>query len=116
VTPTEPVDIQAPALQGVESRAAGALGLVPTAALVFGALMWTATAVVGLGVSESKGIALSWIAMFPTVFGFVARAVRSERLASGKSAVAVPFLIGAGAGLFASLALLVFFEGIWPGL
>ena len=114
--PAEPVDISAPSLDGVESRTAGAFGLVPTAALVFGAIMWVATAVVGLGMSESKGIALSWIAIFPTVFGFVARAVRKSRVDAGKSGVAVPFLIGAASGLFASFVLFVFFEGIWPSL
>ena len=118
--PTQPVDIAGSslesALDGVESRSAGAAGLVPTAALVFGGIMWMATAVVGLGFSESDGIALSWIAIFPTTFGYVARVVRKARLRAGRSAVAVPFVIGAVCGFFASLTLLVFFEGIWPSL
>lgn len=114
--PSQSVDVPAAHTGHVEGRASGAVGLVPTAALVFGGIMWIATAYVGLMMSESKGIALSWIAIFPTVFGFVARAVRRARLEAGKSAVGFPFLVGAAAGLSGSFLLWLFFEGIWPSL
>ena len=115
--PAEPVDIHTPSFDGVESMPASAVGLVPTAALVFGALAWLALPIgLALGISETQGIVMSWIAIFPTVFGFIARAVRKARLADGKPAVLVPFLVGGLAGFFASSSLLFFYAAIWPSL
>lgn len=115
--PAEPVDISAPSLVGVESRPAGAVGLVPTAALVFGGLAWLALPIgLALGISESEGVLVSWVAIFPTVFGLVARGLRNARIAEGKPAVLVPFLVGGLAGFFASSLLLFFYAAIWPSL
>jgi hypothetical protein len=83
---------------------------------VFGGIMWVATLIVGLGFSERHGIALSWIAVFPTTFGLVARQMRAGLMRQGKPAVVVPCVVGALAGFCASLTLFVFFEGIWPSL
>lgn len=114
--PSEPVEVPAARTDHVEGRGAGAAGLVPTAALVFGGVMWLVTAWTGVHGSETDGIRMSWIAIFPTVFGLVARGVRNARLDAGRPAVAAPLLAGLAAGLGAVVALWVFFEGIWPSL
>jgi hypothetical protein len=117
VKPHLPVDIHAPDTSKVESRAAGAAGLVPTAALVFGALVWLSLPfALGQGASESEGVMISWLAIFPTVFGFTARALRTKRLAENKPAVAMPFLVGAGAGVLGVLLMAFFYAAIWPSL
>lgn len=115
--PHLPVDIHQPDVRGVESFGARAAGLVPTAALVFGALVWIALPfALGAGASESEAVMISWLAIFPTVFGFVARASRRRRLDDGKPAVLVPFGVGTAAGLLAMLLLAGFYVGIWPSL
>jgi hypothetical protein len=116
VKPHHPVDIASPDVSRVESRAAGAVGLIPTAALVFGAIMWIAVLVLNPSLSETKLVQLSWFAMFPTVFGLVGRILRNRALAENKPAVAKPLGIALAWGFGAVLFEWFFYEAIWPSL
>lgn len=114
--PSQPVEVPTARTDHVEGFGARVVGLIPTAALVFGGIMWLVTAYTAVHGSETDGIRMSWIAIFPTVFGLVGRSLRNKLLERGQPAALVPVVFGAIAGLGAVLALFVFFEGIWPSL
>jgi hypothetical protein len=113
VTPSQPVD--GPVTPLPEKGVVAVAARVPVAALIFGLLGWVYVAIEGYH-AESRGMAASWIPVFPTIFGVVAIVIRNQRRRQGIDAVWGPLGWGFVWGLLAVLGLAGFYASLWRAL
>jgi hypothetical protein len=113
--PSHSVDV--PSVDGGAARAVddemarARMRLVFLAAFLFAALAWLGTFLVAINSSETNGIRASWVAIFPTSFGSMGLLM----LNAGRRPLAA-LGIALLSGCVGSLALWLFFVGVWPSL
>ncbi len=81
------------------------------AAGVVAVVAWVTTFVVAVHSSERNGVFASWFAIFPSTFAVGGLTALHNDTGAGRA-----LLVAILAGLLGSVALWVFFVGIWPAL